>query len=246
MLTFGNQTAAQSLTFSHANQRFEFSKNLKVNGSISGSTLTVDGNTTFKNITYSFPNAQGAANTYLKNDGSGNLSWATTSVGVSSGAYLSFHPEYPNAAYFASGSTVVGTLTRDYDTTNKETFYRWTSSLGTIQDYWVAVRVKVPKNFSTWSTTPIQFRYRTHSTSTAVNVLKVRLLDTTGADVAISGGSGLASGTADTWTTASITNVTGGTYTPEGYITVLIKAASTSAGWSDFGFLNINWSSTTP
>ena len=34
------------------------------------------------NIAYVLPNAQGANNTYLKNDGSGNLSWATVSSGT--------------------------------------------------------------------------------------------------------------------------------------------------------------------
>ncbi len=245
-LTFGNATAAQTIKFSNANQRFELSKGLKVNGNMSGSTLNVDGTVTFKNIGYSFPNAQGAANTYLKNDGTGTLSWATVTNGNSSGSFLSFHPEYPNAAYFGSGSTTVGTLTRDYDTTNKENFYRWTTSQGSAQDYWIAVRVKVPKNFAAWANTPIQFRYRTHTTSSASNYVTVRLLDTAGANVAISGGSALVSGTADTWATASITNVSGGTYTADGFITVLIKMASTSAGWADAGYLNINWSTTTP
>lgn len=37
--------------------------------------------TKINNISYSFPSSQGSANTYLKNDGSGNLSWASVSGG---------------------------------------------------------------------------------------------------------------------------------------------------------------------
>jgi hypothetical protein len=33
-----------------------------------------------RNVTYSWPSSQGAANTYLKNDGSGNLSWASDMI----------------------------------------------------------------------------------------------------------------------------------------------------------------------
>ncbi len=49
VLTFGNATLAQAITYSHANQRFEFSKNVSVTGNIratgnlSGATLNVTG-----------------------------------------------------------------------------------------------------------------------------------------------------------------------------------------------------------
>lgn len=245
-LTFGNHTAAQTLIYSHANQRFEFSKDLQVNGSISGATLNVDGAVTIKNITYGFPNAQGAANTYLKNDGAGGLTWAGIASGNGSGGALSLHPEFPNASYFQSGATAVGMLVAGYDTPNNENFYRWTTTQGTAQDYWIAVRVKVPKNFANWTPTPIQLRYRTATTTAAENAINLKLIDTAGVPVAITGASDLASGTADTWTTASIGGVSGGTYTPDEFITVLIKVLATSAGAADAGYLNLNWSTTTP
>lgn len=44
VLTFGNQTAAQTLKFLHALQEFEFSKGLRVSGQLSGSgTLSIEG-----------------------------------------------------------------------------------------------------------------------------------------------------------------------------------------------------------
>lgn len=251
-LTFGNQTAAQTLKYSNANQRFEFSKDIRVtggvraSGNLSGSTLTVDGALNLRGINYNAPTAQGASNTYLRNDGAGNLSWQTTGSANGSGGSLSLHPQYPNAVYTQSGSSAVGTLTQGADTTNKELFYRWATEETAIQDYWTWVRVKVPKNFSNWTPTPIQFRYRTASTSAAVNYLNIRLLDTTGANVAITGGSNLVSSVADTWATATLGNVASGTYTPDGFITILIKTATTSAGSADAGYLNINWSTTTP
>ena len=44
-----------------------------------------------KNVTYAWPSSQGAVNTYLKNDGSGVLSWATVAAG--SGNTLAYSRE---------------------------------------------------------------------------------------------------------------------------------------------------------
>lgn len=254
VLTFGNSSGNQSITFTHATQIFDFSKGIKAAGSIravgalSGSSLVVDGGSVkVNNVQYNFSGTQGAASTYLKNDGSGNLTWESVSSRNGSGGIVSVHPEYPNAVYFASGATTVGSLAYAYDATNKENYYRWQSSKGTAQDYWIALRVQVPKNFNNWtSTSPIQLRYRTSSTSSATNYITVRFYDTTGAGVAITGNANLASAVADTWTTATLSSVAGGTYTPDGYVTMLIKMATTSSGYADAGYINFNWSTTTP
>ena len=247
VLNFGNATANQTLKYIHSSQRFEFSKDLKVNGSISGSTLTIDGNVSLKGTTYSFPDAQGAANTYLKNAGNGTLSWSTVTLGNSSGHIVSMHPEYPNAVYFSSGSAAVGTLTYSYDTTNRENYYRWASTRGTIQDYWTAVRLQVPRNFVHFETASgMVLRLRTTSTTVGVNHATIRLLDTAGSAVALSGNASLTSTAANTWDNKQITNLIGGTYTPGGFITLLIKTATTSAGSVDLGSLTINWTTTTP
>lgn len=55
------------------------STTVKQNGATSG-TLTHAVPATVTSYTMTYPSAQGAANTYLKNDGSGNLSWATAGV----------------------------------------------------------------------------------------------------------------------------------------------------------------------
>ncbi|HOE64480.1 MAG TPA: hypothetical protein PK650_12085 [Candidatus Sumerlaeota bacterium] len=56
--------------------------------SIGAAKFTVDANgniTKVNNVTTSFPSSQGDANTYLKNDGSGNLSWAAGGGGGATG-----------------------------------------------------------------------------------------------------------------------------------------------------------------
>jgi cytoskeletal protein CcmA (bactofilin family) len=247
LLQFGNATATQSLKYSHANQRFEFSKDLKVNGSLSGKTLTVDGNVNLHGVTYNFSGVQGGANTYLKNDGAGNLTWTGLALGNGSGNIMSLHPEYPNAVYFASGSTTVGTLNYSYDSASKQNYYEWTSTKATLQDYWVSVRLQIPKNFSHFETASgMVLRLRTTSTSAANNFVSVGLLDTTGNPVSLTSNTTLRSGLANTWSTKTIGGVSTGTYTPGGYITILLRTAALTANVTDLGSIDLNWANTTP
>ncbi len=247
ILQFGNTTAPQTLKFMNARQRFLFSKDVSVIGTLSGSSLTVDNRTTTIGTTlYTWPSAQGAASTFLKNDGAGALTWSAVTVGSSSGNILSLHPEYNNAVYFASGSTTVGTLT--YASSGAlDNYYRWTTTRTTAQDYWISVRVQVPKNFTHFDTASgIQLRLRTATRQLADNYVTARLVDTANATVALTSNTTLTGSTVNTWRTHTLQNVTSGTYTAGGYITVLLKLAAKSTGWIDVGFVNFNWSTTTP
>lgn len=247
VFTFGNNTANQTLKFMNTAQRFEFSKNLKVNGAISGSSLVIDGNVTLRGVQYAFPTSQGGANTFLKNDGAGNLTWGSSAVGNGSGEIISLHPEYTNAIYFASGATAVGQLSESGGTTALDNTYLWTSTRSGIQDYWISVRVRLPDNFSSWDPVkPIEFRYKTGVASAANNHLTVRMKDTAGTDRPLTGGSALAN---VAFTTASITGPeAGGTWTPKGYFTVYIKLAANSTAGANAaaGFINFNFETTTP
>lgn len=220
---------------------------IRTDGNLSGSTLTVDGALTLRGVTYNAPTAQGGANTFLRNDGNGNLTWQSTSVGNGSGLIMSMHPEYPNAVYFSSGSSYIGQLTASGGTTALDNSYVWTSTRSSIQDYWISVRVRIPDNFSSWDPVkPIEFRYKTGVASAANNHLTVRMRDTAGAVVALTNGGGLAN---TAWTTASITGPqSSGTWTPKGYATIYVKLAANSTAGANAaaGFLNLNFETTTP
>lgn len=219
---------------------------IKTDSYLSGATLTVDGNTTLRGTTYTWPNAQGSANTYLKNDGAGGLSWATTSVGNGSGDMLSLHPEYPGAVYYASGATAVGQLLNSGSGIG-ENYYRWTTSRSAIQDYWIQTRVQVPKNFVHFEAlSGITLRLRTSTTSVNKNNLTFRLIDTGGTPVAVTSNTALTSTATGSWITKTIGNVGAGTYTPLGYITLLMKVAATSAGIVDVGNVDLRWTTATP
>lgn len=277
-LTFGNASGNQTFKFLNTGQKFQISKTLSVvgglsgswlnvdgpgtvsgaltvkgnirgKGSISGSTLTVDGNVTLRGVTYSAPTSQGASNTFLKNDGAGNLTWTATSVGNASGGILSLHPVYPNAVYFSSGSVYIGQLTMSGGTSALDNSYVWTSSRSGIQDYWISVRARLPDNFSSWDPVkPIELRYKTGvggGEATTTNHITPRMRDTAGALVSLSTGALINT----SFTTARVTGPeSAGTWTPKGYFTFYIKLAanSTASAYAALSFINFNFETTTP
>jgi hypothetical protein len=246
VFTFGNDAGAETITFSDTSNKFELSDDLAVQGNLSGSTLTIDGNVNLRSVTYSFPTSQGGSNTFLKNDGSGNLSWAATTVSNSSGSIISLSPEYPNAVYFGSGSSKVGVLSASGGIADgNDNYYVWASSKATLQDYWISTRIRVPDTFSVWDPVKaLQFRYKTGNASAAVNHMTIRLIDTAGSEVALTGGGGLAS---TSWATANITGPeSSGTYTAGEYVTILVKLSTTSSGTAKAGFLELNWETVIP
>jgi hypothetical protein len=165
-----------------------FKKPLKLNGSTSG-TLTVQPAATTTSHTLTFPSAQGAANSYLKNDGSGGLSWSTQteSLGVTidgaGSAILAGSKGYIVVPYDCtiqnwtiiadqSGSIAVDVL--------KSTYSGFPGSLTSIAGSELPTLSSAQKNqdlsLSTWTTSVsagdiIQFNVATNATSvTWVNV----------------------------------------------------------------------------
>jgi hypothetical protein len=237
------------LKFLNTSQKFEFSTDTRTLGNMSGRTLTVDGNVTIHGVTYSYPTSQGGANTFLKNNGAGTLTWATPTVGNSSGNVLFLEPSFPNALYFNSGSVAnsIGTLAYAYDETNKRPHYRWQTTKTTNQIYWISTRVHVPKNFFAWaSLTPLKLRYRASGA-----YLDVRMIDAAGTNVPLTGGARLTN-TSTNWTVANITGPQStGTYTAGSGVTIFIKATSSGATsgntkFADVGGLEVHWGTTSP
>lgn len=165
----------------------------------------------------------------------------------SSGSNIGLSPEYDGATYYGDGANNVGQLVLEYDSTNKENYYKWTSTQSSLQDYNIAIRVKLPDNFQKWDeSAPIEFRYRTNAASSDDNQIDVTMLDTAGSSVALTGGSNLAN---TSWTTATITGPEGtGTYTQGDYITLIlaVQARTTNSGEAHAGYINLNFDTANP
>ncbi|HCI03709.1 TPA: hypothetical protein DE059_02160 [Candidatus Peribacteria bacterium] len=245
--TLTNFVADEHIDWTAASDNFVTSGNVAASG-----TLSIEGTTSLKGAltlgdTITLPTTDGTRGQVLTTDGAGTVVWSGAVLGLGSGGVVALSPEYPNAVYFASGAitTTIGQMSYDYDETNNENFYRWASSKAALQEYWISARIRVPDNFKQFDTArPIQFRYRTTHASTDNNFLTMRLYDTGGTEVALTGGNDLAN---TSWTTATITGPdSAGTFTQGSYITVAVKLTSNSTGNADAGFINLNFETTAP
>ncbi len=254
-LTFGGPVV-QTITYNSTARGFEFSSgaylngNLRVTGSMSGRSLALStGNVTINGVAYSFTNTQGAANTVLKNNGAGSLTWVTAAslLGSTSGSMLALSPEYSDAVYEGDGSNNVGTLATKNDGTSNLNYYRWTTTRATLQDYDIYTRVRVPLNFTGWRTgSGLQLMYRTTDTTPTNNGVRIRVLDTAGVASYDSGATNLVSASSTFVTRGVSAAALTGTFTPGGVMTVRITVSALTAKNTDVSNLYLNWQTTTP
>ncbi len=162
-------------------------------------------------------------------------------------------PEYPGAVVTGDGSSNTGTLTTDFceqgasaDVPNTNTticdtsgdihnYYQWGTNQGSVQDYDIWVRWRVPDNFAAWDSNPVQvYGRRTDATNNAVTVY---VYDTASA-LNNAGGTQVA-GTA--WTQTAV-SLSGGTWTAGSYVTIrIVLAADTGGDRVQVGEINLNY-----
>ncbi len=126
---------------------------------------------------------------------------------------ISIQPEYSGGvltAFYGAGtdSSITGSLTSDADTSatnNLRTYYEWSSSQGSLNYYTVAVRVKLPKDFSAWTTSnALQVDHVTESTNASNNALDIRVYLESDVTTAVAADTGNVSAVAGTWRTETI------------------------------------------
>ena len=121
---------------------------------------------------------------------------------------LVYSPEYEGAIPTASGSAnITGNLTSDASpSANFRTYYEWSSTSSSLQDYTVMVRITLPSDFSTWATSnALQINFNTNLTTTDTNKLDVTIYNPGDhASNVVRQVTAQASGTAKTWTAVTI------------------------------------------
>ena len=119
-----------------------------------------------------------------------------------------YSPEYDGAAITASGSaTTNGSMTSDASpSANFRTYYEWSSTQSSLQDYQVIARITLPSNFSAWTTSnALQIDFNTNLTTNDTNKLDVTIYHPADdASKPVVQKTAQASGTAKTWTTLTI------------------------------------------
>jgi hypothetical protein len=130
--------------------------------------------------------------------------------------------EYANSVLDASpGYSNIGSMTSNFDLTNRRNYYKWTTSASGGQYYDVVVQVPIPSDFSAWaSATPMTLDV--YSTSVFGYVV-AEARDTTGTVVTgIDFSTVVGPSSSNTWQTRSLGTVTG-TYSSGGYMTLRLR-----------------------
>ena len=151
----------QTLSFDSALSRFSFSDDVHVAGNLT-LTGTVNG-----------------------------IDIVALAQSVASGATVVqvFQPVFPGAAYEEDGTANTGRLSVAGDDTDGRRFYLWQTTKGTLQDYDIVVRFRLPHDFKAWNPSPLKVSYKTSTGVQAQNAVQLAVLDTDGNNVTLTGGS---------------------------------------------------------
>lgn len=121
-----------------------------------------------------------------------------------------FYPEYPDTVIFRDGSANNGTLASDYDDTNDQHYYRWTTNNAALQDIQTKFRFLLPADFT--DVNDFTYNFKTTSTVAGDNNLEYRVYnatdETAGAPTLCGSDTTNTSAVADTWTSGTITEAT--------------------------------------
>jgi hypothetical protein len=191
-----------------------FSSRIEVAG-----TASISGATTLRGITYNWPTVQGGLNTFLKNDGSGGLTWASAPTTTQD---ITLTPEYAGAtmsSISASCTTCIGQMTSDNEIASPyRNFYKWRTTQAASQSYDIWVKVSLPNDFSSFSSVSIEgFR------SSATGRVYFAIFDTANAQSSTTSGKGTSIATSDGAWTNTLVSAPAGTYTAGQTVTFRIR-----------------------
>jgi len=126
--------------------------------------------------------------------------------------HTDYHPEFEHATFQGDATNNVGQLYATHDSTNKRNYYLWTSTITSLQDYDVILRMTLPDDFLRWERNPLTVNYRTTSADVADNKMDIAVFDTNGTPVSLSGSTTDLVNTS--WSSTSVSFTGSPTWTP--------------------------------
>lgn len=158
---------------------------------------------------------------------------------------LRFFPEFEDATVFPDGSDNKGTLEALYDSTEETGYYNWTTTRAIAQDIDIRMHFVLPSDFASLETgDDFTYRYRTGTTTEADNDVEITFYNVTDAATC---GSDTTNGSADVWSTGTITAATlnaGCAGISAGdIIEIQIKLIDTvgAGDYADIGWINLEY-----
>lgn len=103
-----------------------------------------------------------------------------------------YHASFEHASYQGDATNNVGQLSVSTDNITLRNFYLWTSTLSSLQDYDINLRITLSPDFVRWGSgtgNALRLNYRSTSADTADNQLDISVFDTNGVPVTLSGSS---------------------------------------------------------
>jgi hypothetical protein len=133
------------------------------------------------------------------------------------------HPAFPGGSFKGDGSNNVGQLSQSVDDTAQRSYYVWTSTRPTLNDYDVTVIYTIPETFTHWDG-DLTFLYKSTTSDSSQNKLDIQVFDTSGSQVTLSGASTNLVGTG--WSNQHIEFTGTPTWTPGQNFLVRMKLSS--------------------
>ncbi|MGH7142282.1 MAG: hypothetical protein ACREF5_02315 [Candidatus Saccharimonadales bacterium] len=240
--TFGVNTSASQVLFGQAST---VNASLVAYNSTNSNTVTIQSGVTSGSYSLTLPTGVATTGQCLE---AGTVSGSTVpltwgSCGGSGGhsKEIVLTPEYAGAVLDNGGAgNDVGTMTSGFDSTQRESYYQWTTTQATNQVYDVVVQLPVPSDFSSWaSTTPITVDVKTSNTTNGT--VTAKLIDTTGTTEGSWNTCSLTPGTTS-WTTVTGCTVAG-TYAANGVITLRLILQAPTSGTTEIGNIKLSYNS---
>jgi hypothetical protein len=259
-VTLGSMNAASTTTIQGGTGAIT----LQTNGGSSATTGTIVKSAT-NNSTGAFQvqNASSVAvfnvdtSTGTVTIGSGGNTYAFSSTGLTiSGTAqrtktITLPAEYVGAVLDAAGdsscsSANAGTMTSGYDSTNFQNYYKWVST-ATAQCYDVVVRVPIPADWSSWSSTnPLTLTGYTTNTSNGLVNVQVLKASNNSAESSCNYAN-VTPGSTSTWSSSNSTNCTFAStttgYSAGSVMTVRIRVTGNASSDVRIGDLVFNYNS---
>ncbi len=162
---------------------------------------------------------------------------------------ITLSPEYAGAALTASGSaTTNGSMTSDASpSANFRTYYGWTSTQASLQDYTVAVRVTLPQDFGAWATTnAMTIDFNTATNNSAQNKMDVLVYNpSASASLPVMSHTGMVSSTGKQWLSILFPDSrftgTRAWNTPGHSAIIYLKMYAGSPGYVQVGDITLNY-----
>jgi hypothetical protein len=167
-----------------------------------------------------------------------SLQWGSCGGGGGGGAThkVVLAPEYPGGVLHADGSNNTGTLTSDY--ASRHTYYEWTATGGTAQDYDIIVNTAIPSEYASAMGSVGIWAYSSNTGNTPSATIQ---LEDGAGNVCGGSTSSIVPGSNTTWTQMPISSLSGCTFAGGDIITFTIHVTSKSGALFRVGELYFSY-----